>query len=109
MAVKSLGTYDFPSRSRQELYADDILVHVWFQENPWFCASACFRAPKAMAWSDFWSQLLVPYAEEDPDFDADAPRVWTLHGEEFTPSPEATLEGLGVEHKDVIGMRVVAG
>ena len=33
MAVKSIGTYDFPSRSRQELYGDDQLVHLWFQED----------------------------------------------------------------------------
>ena len=26
-------------------------------------------APKAMTWGDFWSQLVIPFAEEDPDFD----------------------------------------
>ena len=108
MAVNSIGEYRFPSRSRQELYGDDQLVHVWFQENPWFCAAACFRAPKAMRWADFWSQLVVPYAEEDPDFDAAANRVWTLHGSELTPGDDQTLEELGVRHKDVIGLRVVA-
>ena len=50
MAVKSIGTYEFPSRSRQELYGDDQLVHLWFQEDMWFCAAACFRAPRAMTW-----------------------------------------------------------
>jgi phenol hydroxylase P4 protein len=108
MAVKSIGTYDFPSRSRQELYGDDQLVHLWFQENPWFCAAACFRAPKAMTWGDFWNALVVPYAEEDPDFDASANRVWTLHGATFVPRDDQTLEEIGVEHKDVIGMKVVA-
>ena len=54
MAVKSIGTYEFPSRSRQELYGDDQLVHLWFQGNMWFCASACFRlcprcAPRHLA------------------------------------------------------------
>jgi phenol/toluene 2-monooxygenase (NADH) P4/A4 len=108
MAVNSIGTYDFPSRSRQELYGDDQLVHLWFQENMWFCAAACFRAPKAMTWGDFWNGLVVPYAEEDPDFDPAARRVWTLHGEQFEPRDDQTLEEIGVEHKDVIGMRVVA-
>ena len=104
MAVKSIGTYEFPSRSRQELYGDDHLVHVWFKDNPWFCAAACFRAPKAMTWSDFWSQLVVPFAEEDPDFDAAAPRSWALHGETLVPRDESTLEELGVVHKDVIAV-----
>ena len=81
MAVKTISTYDFPSRSRQELYGDDQLVHVWFKDNPWFCAAACFRAPKAMTWGDFWSQLVIPFAEEDPDFDPAAARAWSLHGE----------------------------
>ena len=108
MAVKSIGAYDFPSKSRQELYGDDQLVHVWFQGNPWFCAAGCFRAPKAMTWGDFWSQVVVPFAEEDPDFDPAAQRTWTLHGEPLTPREDATLQELGVVHKDVIGMRVVA-
>ncbi|WP_370891398.1 phenol hydroxylase subunit P4 [Janibacter sp. GXQ6167] len=108
MAVNSIGEYSFPSRSRQELYGDGQLVHVWFKENPWFCASACFRAPKAMSWGDFYSQLVVPYAEEDPDFDPNARREWTLRGEVITPSDDQTLEELGVRHKEVIGMRVLA-
>lgn len=102
MAVNSIGAYDFPSKSRQELYGDDQLVHVWFRDNPWFCAAACFRAPKAMTWADFWSQLVIPFAEEDPDFDPAAPRAWSLHGESLTPRDEATLEELGVAHKDVL-------
>ncbi len=46
---------------------------LWFQENMLFCAAACFRAPKAMTWGDFWNGLVVPYAEEDPDFDPARP------------------------------------
>ena len=61
-----------------------------------------------MTWGDFWNGLVVPYAEEDPDFDPAAQRVWTLHGVQFTPRDDQTLEEIGVEHKDVIGMRVVA-
>ena len=33
-----------------------------------------FRAPKAMTWGDFWSQLVIP-AEEDPDFDPPPARL----------------------------------
>ena len=59
MAVRSIGEYDFPSRSRQELYGDDQLVHLWWRDNPWFCAAACFRAPKAMTWGDFRAWLFI--------------------------------------------------
>jgi phenol hydroxylase P4 protein len=108
MTVKSIGAYEFPSRSRQELYGDDQLVHVWFTDTLWFAAAACFRAPRAMTWADFWNGVVVPFAEEDPDFDAAAPRVWTLHGAQFEPRDDQTLAELGVGHKDVLGTRVAA-
>ncbi|SMC63487.1 phenol hydroxylase subunit P4 [Janibacter indicus] len=108
MAIKSLGAYDFPSRSRQELYGDDQLVSVWFQDTMWFAAPAMFRAPRAMTWADFRDQMFVPFAEEDPDYDPAAPRTWTLHGAPFEPRDDQTLAELGVRHKDVIGTRVAA-
>ncbi len=108
MAIKSLGDYDFPSRSRQELYGDDQLVSVWFQDTMWFASPAMFRAPRDMTWADFRAQMFVPFAEEDPDFDPDAARVWSLHGETFEPADGQTLAELGIRHKDVIGTRVAA-
>jgi phenol hydroxylase P4 protein len=108
MAVTTIGAYDFPSRSRQELYGDDQLVHVWWKDNPWFCAAACFRAPKAMTWGDFWNALVIPFMEEDPDFDPAHPFVWSLEGVPFTPDPTASLESLGVTHKCVIAMASAA-
>jgi phenol hydroxylase P4 protein len=53
--------------------------------------------------------MIVPWAEEDPDFDPKAVYTWSLHGEPLVPDDETSLEDLGVVHKDVIGMRVVAG
>lgn len=108
MSVKSLGEYDFPSRSRQELYGDDQLVTVWFQDTMWFASPAMFRAPRDMTWADFRAEMFVPFAEEDPDFDPDVAREWTLHGETFEPDDGRTLAELGVRHKDVIGTRVAA-
>lgn len=105
--IKSIGAYDFPSRSAQELYADDQLVHVWYDGNPWFVASACYRAPKAMSFGDFWSALVVPYHEEDPDWQASwtpADFVWGLDGEDWNPVEQSSLADLGVGHKSVIRM-----
>ena len=53
--------------------------------------------------------MIVPWAEEDPDFDPRATYAWNIHGEPFSPQDGVTLEDLGVVHKDVIGMRFVAG
>ena len=106
--IRSLGDYDVPSRSRQELYGDDILLNVWWRDNPWYCSAACYRVPLAMTWGDFWAGLFVPYHEEDPDFDASLgweQFEWTLGGAPVTPTADATIEGLGLTHKAVLGFR----
>ena len=83
--IRSIGAYDFPSRSAQALYGDDQLVHVWYDGNPWFVAAACFRAPKAMPFGDFWAALVLPYHEEDPHWQA----WWTPVGRGWPPSSKA--------------------
>lgn len=108
--IHSIGDYTAPSRSRQELYGDDMLVMVWWRGNPWFVAAACFRAPQAMPFGAFWEALFVPYHEEDPGFDASKGWEqfdWFLAaGPEhtpITPAPDLTLADLGVTHKAVLG------
>ena len=100
--IKSLGTYDFPSRSRQELYGDDILVHVLRSDSMFFCSAATFRAPKAMKWSEFVDAMVLPYVTSDPDFDASKPLSWKLVDDDFAPDPEASLEANGVKHKNCV-------
>ena len=108
--IVSIGDYDFPSRSARELYADDMLINVWWKGNPWFVAAAMFRAPMAMPFGAFWEALFVPYHEEDPDFDASKgweQSDWFLvSGREstpITPSADASLTDLGVTHMGVLG------
>lgn len=105
--IKSIGEYDFPSRSAQARYGDDQLVHVWYDGNPWFSAAACFRAPKAMAFGDFWAALVVPFFEEDPDWQTSWTPVefeWDLDGASWSPEEGDDLQALGVGHKSVIRM-----
>ncbi len=102
MSVRAITAYEFPSRSRQELYGDDQLVDVWWRNNPMFCAAAMFRAPKAMTWADFRAAMLDPWAGSDPDFDPASPRSWVLDDAPFTPEDNRTLEELGVGHKSLI-------
>lgn len=108
MPIKSLGEYNFPSRSAQENYGDDQLVTVLFEDTMWFAAPAMFRAPREMTWADFRSEMFVPFAQGDPDFDPDQTRTWSLHGAPFEPEDGQTLSELGIRHKDVIGTRVAA-
>ena len=103
MAVKSIGEYKFPSRSRQELYGDDQLVHVYWNHNMWFCAPSCFRAPKAMSWNDFLANLVHPLFSCDPDFDPTAVTfTWTVDDAPIAPAGDETLESLGVGHKSLL-------
>lgn len=105
MTVKSLGEYDFPSRSRQELYGDDQLVHVWWKDNPLFCSAATFRAPQAMTWADFKSQMVDPWAGSDPDYDPEGSYAWALEGEPITPEDGQSLVDLGVGHKYTLSLQ----
>jgi Phenol hydroxylase conserved region len=102
MPVRAIGDYQFPSRSRQELYGDDLLVNVMWKGNPLFCAAACFRAPRAMPWQDFVAAMVEPWAGQDPDFVPGSGRDWTVDGQQVDPGPAALLADLGVGHKSLI-------
>jgi phenol/toluene 2-monooxygenase (NADH) P4/A4 len=105
MTVKALYDYDYPSRDRQELYGDEMLVNVAWTNNMMFASPACFRAPKTMSWADFKSQMLDSWAASDPDYDPSAPRDWHCNGEAFTPGDDVTLADTGVGHKGMFTFR----
>ena len=105
MSVKALYPYDFPSKDRQQNFGEDILVNVMWTNNQMFSAAACFRAPKAMPWSDFRSQLVDPWAGSDPDYDPTAPTDWKIDGQAAEVDPDASLADLGVVHKGLITFR----
>lgn len=107
MSVRTLsGTYDYPSRSRQELYGDDLLVSIYWEGNLMFCAPAMFRVPASMNWADFMAGVVNTWAAIDPDHDPAASRSWTLDGEKLAPRADASLADLGVGHKSLLVMRI---
>ena len=111
MALKTIGAYVFPSRSRQELYGEDQMVHVWWRDNPWLCSAVTQRAPRSMTFGDFWSQLIVPWAGTDPELAEGkdwSDFEWTLGGEPFAPDPQKSLADLGIAHKATLSMRGAA-
>jgi phenol/toluene 2-monooxygenase (NADH) P4/A4 len=105
MTVKALYDYDFPSRDRQELFGDDILVNVMWANNMMFASGACFRAPKAMSWADFKSQMVDPWAASDPDYNPSTPGDWKCNGEAFSPADDVSLADTGVGHKGLFVFR----
>jgi phenol/toluene 2-monooxygenase (NADH) P4/A4 len=105
MTVKALYDYDYPSKDRQELFGDDILVNVMWTNNRMLAVAACFRAPKAMPWSDFKSQMIDTWAAADPDYDPSAPTGWQIDGQDRSPDPAGTIDDTGVVHKGLITFR----
>ena len=109
MAVKALYDYDFPSKDRAEVFGDDMLVNVRWLGNMMFAAPACFRAPKAMPWTDFTAQLVDPWAASDPDYDPTAATDWHVGDAALEVTEGMTLADTGVEHKGLITFRTGRG
>lgn len=106
MTVRAIGDYDFPSRSRQELYGDDQLVHVLWRGNSFLCSAATFRAPRAMPFGEFVSAVVEPWAASDPDLVSGTLADWQLDGRAIEPKPDETLTDLGVGHKHLLSFTV---
>lgn len=104
--VRTLVPYDFPSKDRQELYGDDQLVNVLWDDNLFICGAGCFRVPRAMTWADFKSGVIDPWAAADPDYDPERAADWRRDDEPITPRPDQTLAELGIAHKGLIKFRV---
>ncbi|WP_026926627.1 hypothetical protein [Granulicoccus phenolivorans] len=99
MATPALYDYNFPSRSAQELYGDDILVNMVQTDDMWFRSGATVRVPKAMTWGDFYQTQFLPYVSANPHTKAGQAYSFQLQDVDFTAKDEQTLDELGVGHK----------
>jgi phenol hydroxylase P4 protein len=106
MAVVSIGEYKFPSRSREELYGDDQLVHVWWRDNTFLCAAMTVRVPKAMPFGEFLAGVVQPWAASDPDFEPGSERDWFINGNPVQVRDDASLKDLGIGHKHTLSFQV---
>lgn len=102
MAVKALYDYTFPAADRAEVFGDDQLVYVQWDGNPLFCSAACFRAPRAMPFGVFVSEMVIPWASSDPDFDPAGIADWRLFDAPLSTTADASLADLGVGHKALL-------
>lgn len=98
----AFGEYNFPSRDRIELFADDQLINVFWKGNIFLVSPGCFRVPRAMRWADFVTQVVGPWAGADPDFDASTINGWAKDDEVIDPQPDDTIESLGIDHKGLL-------
>lgn len=103
--MKTIGEYKFPSRDRQELFGDDQLVMVQWDDQMFLIVPGAFRVPKAMKWSDFHAQI-EEWAGADPDYKAGSATDWRLDDEPIDPKPDQTIADLGIVHKGLVRFRV---
>ena len=104
MAVTAMYEYNWPSRSRQELYGDAQLVHVWWNGNPFFVSAATFPFPKAMPFGAMVEEVLKGFFSADPDF---KPEMldnvqWKIDHEVVDVDMSKSLEENGVGHKSLV-------
>ncbi|TMK50330.1 MAG: hypothetical protein E6G66_07705 [Actinobacteria bacterium] len=48
MAVRALGTYDFPPKEPREDFGTDLLIYTYFEGNSFFVAPSAWRVPPDM-------------------------------------------------------------
>ena len=107
MATVAISEYKFPSRSRQELYGDDQLVHIWWKGNPFYVSAATFPLPKEMPFGALVG-LAKDFFSADPDFDPDAfdNARWAVDKVPLTPDLEASIVANGVGHKSLVQFEI---
>ena len=107
MAVKAMYDYDWPSRSRAELYGDAQLVHVWWKGNPFFVAANTFPFPKDMPFGALVG-LCKEFFAGDPDFSPEMMDTarWAIDKVPVTPDMEASLAANGVGHKSLVQFEI---
>lgn len=101
MPVRAIGEYDFPALDAKENFGDDQIVHVLWRGNPFFSAAGAFRAPSAIPFEAFLSDIVEPWLKCDPDYDPAAPKSWTVDDTPVDPAGK-TLAETGVEHKGLL-------
>jgi len=102
MAVRALGTYDFPPKEPREDFGTDLLIYTYFEGNSFFVAPSAWRVPADMPWEAFRAGVLDPWLGADPDFDPAMLTNWRNDDVPFEPKEGATLDSLGIGWKSVI-------
>lgn len=101
---KTLGTYDFPSRSALENYGEDMIVHIFIKGRSLMCSAAAVRVPRAMPWNEFVDTQVKPFIQADPWFDHSKEISYELVDQPFSPVGDASLTENGVAHKQTISV-----
>lgn len=101
---KTLGTYDFPSRSALENYGGDMLVNIFIKGRSLLPCAAMVRVPQTMTWDEFVATQVRPLLAIDAYADPTREMSFELVGRPLTADPAASLVDNGVRHKNTIAV-----
>lgn len=106
MSVKAIGAYEFPSRDREEIFGDNLIVYFSWEQHLLFAAPFLLFTPRDVTFAQFVEERVKPLIAPDPQAgEIDWATVEWLNGETpMQPDFAATLDGNGIGHKDQIRM-----
>ena len=107
MPVTAIKDYRFEPRDRVENFHGNRLLYVGWEDHLMFCAPFAYPLPPQMPFRALLEQVLPASFGYHPDFariDWDRAE-WFKSGQPWQPDHDATLEGNGLGHKDVIRFR----
>lgn len=107
MPVTAIGQYDFPANDRVENFHGNLMLHLLWDEHLLFAAPISVPVPPDMPFAALTGQLLPQLYGRHPDFGKIDWSVveWTLDGQPFAPTPDASLAAQGIGHKSLLRFR----
>lgn len=106
MSVKSIGSYEFPSRDRAEVFGDNVIVYFSWDQHLLFAAPFLLFTPADTTFGELIETRVKPLIVPDPQAgEIDWDKVAWLNGETpLKPEFAASLAANGIGHKDQIRM-----
>src|SRR3546814_13548047 len=110
MSVKAIGAYEFPSRDREEIFGDNLIVYFSWEQHLLFAAPFLLFTPRDVTFAQFVEERVKPLIAPDPQAgEIEWATVEWLNGETpMKPAFAATDRTVGVSGKSV-SVRVIIG
>src|SRR3546814_20504710 len=66
MSVKAIGAYEFPSRDREEIFGDNLIVYFSWEQHLLFAAPFLLFTPRDVTFAQFVEERVKPLIAPDP-------------------------------------------
>src|SRR3546814_14004538 len=102
MSVKAIGAYEFPSRDREEIFGDNLIVYFSWEQHLLFAAPFLLFTPRDVTFAQFVEERVKPLIAPDPPPGAiDWAKVESMNGATpIQPDLAATRDAKGYGHQE---------